>query len=243
MNAAGAGARGSSVGTGSDLRRHRWDRARDGARVTGTGLCPASCSPQRRTSRDGRGRTRRVHGQRRGRGRSGLLRRRHRGCGRNAGRPRLRGRHDQPAPARSPHAGGHRDRFFDQRARRLLRRGRRPHRRSRPAPAKRGRGWCCSRRWRSRRAFPPMPRWRWPKGAVEGLALSLAAELAPQVRVNVVAPSLTRTPLAAAITGNATLAQGIAAMHALPAPGDGRRTSRGLPPSWSRRRPPGSPGR
>lgn len=53
------------------------------------------------------------------------------------------------------------------------------------------------------------------KGAVEGLALSLAAELAPQVRVNVVAPSLTRTPLAAAITGNATLAQGIAAMHAL----------------------------
>ena len=53
------------------------------------------------------------------------------------------------------------------------------------------------------------------KGAVEGLALSLAAELAPQIRVNVVAPSLTRTPLAAAITGNETLAQGIAAMHAL----------------------------
>ncbi|MCJ2078369.1 SDR family NAD(P)-dependent oxidoreductase [Methylobacterium sp. HMF5984] len=53
------------------------------------------------------------------------------------------------------------------------------------------------------------------KGAVEGLGLSLAAELAPHVRINVVAPSLTRTPLAAAITGNATLAQGIAAMHAL----------------------------
>ncbi|MGU3604695.1 SDR family NAD(P)-dependent oxidoreductase [Methylobacterium brachiatum] len=53
------------------------------------------------------------------------------------------------------------------------------------------------------------------KGAVEGLGLSLAAELAPQIRVNVVAPSLTRTPLAAAITGNETLAQGIAAMHAL----------------------------
>ncbi|RFZ84234.1 SDR family oxidoreductase [Mucilaginibacter terrenus] len=35
------------------------------------------------------------------------------------------------------------------------------------------------------------------KSAVEGLALSLAAELAPsQVRVNVVAPSLTETPLA-----------------------------------------------
>ncbi|TXM99580.1 SDR family oxidoreductase [Methylobacterium sp. WL64] len=53
------------------------------------------------------------------------------------------------------------------------------------------------------------------KGAVEALGLSLAAELAPQIRVNVVAPSLTRTPLAAAITGNETLAQGIAAMHAL----------------------------
>jgi NAD(P)-dependent dehydrogenase (short-subunit alcohol dehydrogenase family) len=53
------------------------------------------------------------------------------------------------------------------------------------------------------------------KGAIEGLALSLAAELAPQVRVNVVAPSLTRTPLAAGITGNETLAHGIAAMHAL----------------------------
>ena len=53
------------------------------------------------------------------------------------------------------------------------------------------------------------------KGAVEGLALALAAELSPQVRVNVVAPSLTRTPLAGPITGNATLAQGIAAMHAL----------------------------
>ncbi|KQT19640.1 short-chain dehydrogenase [Methylobacterium sp. Leaf399] len=53
------------------------------------------------------------------------------------------------------------------------------------------------------------------KGAVEGLALSLAAELAPQVRINVVAPSLTRTPLATAITANETLASGIAAMHAL----------------------------
>ena len=53
------------------------------------------------------------------------------------------------------------------------------------------------------------------KGAVEGLALSLAAEMSPQVRVNVVAPSLTRTPLAAAITSNETLASGIAAMHAL----------------------------
>lgn len=34
------------------------------------------------------------------------------------------------------------------------------------------------------------------KGAVEGLARSLAAELAPGIRVNVIAPSLTDTPLA-----------------------------------------------
>jgi NAD(P)-dependent dehydrogenase (short-subunit alcohol dehydrogenase family) len=34
------------------------------------------------------------------------------------------------------------------------------------------------------------------KGAIEGLARSLAAELAPTIRVNVIAPSLTHTPLA-----------------------------------------------
>ena len=34
------------------------------------------------------------------------------------------------------------------------------------------------------------------KGAVEGLTRSLAAELAPKIRVNCVAPSLTDTPLA-----------------------------------------------
>lgn len=34
------------------------------------------------------------------------------------------------------------------------------------------------------------------KSAVEGLAISLAAELAPRIRVNVIAPSLTDTPLA-----------------------------------------------
>ncbi len=53
------------------------------------------------------------------------------------------------------------------------------------------------------------------KGAVEGLALALAAELAPQVRVNCVAPSLTRTPLAAALTNNEALAKAVAEAHAL----------------------------
>lgn len=53
------------------------------------------------------------------------------------------------------------------------------------------------------------------KGAVEGLGRSLAAELAPEIRVNVVAPSLTRTPLAQTLTANDQLARGIAQLHAL----------------------------
>ena len=40
------------------------------------------------------------------------------------------------------------------------------------------------------------------KGAVEGLTRSLAAELAPKIRVNCVAPALTATPLAERFTSN-----------------------------------------
>jgi len=40
------------------------------------------------------------------------------------------------------------------------------------------------------------------KGAIEGLARSLAAELAPTTRVNVIAPSLTDTPLASRLLSN-----------------------------------------
>ena len=54
------------------------------------------------------------------------------------------------------------------------------------------------------------------KGAVEGLALSLAAELAPKVRVNTIAPSLTDTPLAQGILSNEKMAEAIAKMHPLP---------------------------
>lgn len=53
------------------------------------------------------------------------------------------------------------------------------------------------------------------KGAVEGLMLSLAAELAPKVRVNCVAPSLTKTPLAKALTSSEQMATAIAGLHAL----------------------------
>jgi NAD(P)-dependent dehydrogenase (short-subunit alcohol dehydrogenase family) len=37
------------------------------------------------------------------------------------------------------------------------------------------------------------------KGAIEGFSRSLAAEVAPGIRVNVIAPSLTNTPLAASL--------------------------------------------
>ena len=53
------------------------------------------------------------------------------------------------------------------------------------------------------------------KGAVEGLTLSLAAEWAPKVRVNCIAPSLTRTPLAAPMTQNEPLAKAVADLHAM----------------------------
>lgn len=54
------------------------------------------------------------------------------------------------------------------------------------------------------------------KGAIEGLTRALSAELAPKIRVNAIAPSLTDTPLAKAITGNAAIAQGVSALHAIP---------------------------
>lgn len=53
------------------------------------------------------------------------------------------------------------------------------------------------------------------KGAVNGLTLSLANELAPRVRVNAIAPSLTRTPLAKEILSNQKMEASIAELHAL----------------------------
>lgn len=53
------------------------------------------------------------------------------------------------------------------------------------------------------------------KGAVEGLTRTLAAEWAPKIRVNAIAPSLTRTPLSAFMTANDATAQAIAGMHPL----------------------------
>lgn len=53
------------------------------------------------------------------------------------------------------------------------------------------------------------------KGAVEGLARSLAAEFAPQIRVNVVAPSLTDTPLAKRLLRTDTQREASADRHPL----------------------------
>ncbi len=53
------------------------------------------------------------------------------------------------------------------------------------------------------------------KAAVEGLTLALAAELAPAVRVNCIAPSLTRTRMAETLIGNEAMAKAIAAQHPL----------------------------
>jgi len=53
------------------------------------------------------------------------------------------------------------------------------------------------------------------KGAVEGLTRSLAAELAPRVRVNAVAPSLTDTPLAYSLVNQPAKRESAAERHPL----------------------------
>lgn len=53
------------------------------------------------------------------------------------------------------------------------------------------------------------------KGAVEGLARSLAAELAPKIRVNAIAPSLTDTPLAASLINSDAKREAAAKRHPL----------------------------
>jgi NAD(P)-dependent dehydrogenase (short-subunit alcohol dehydrogenase family) len=53
------------------------------------------------------------------------------------------------------------------------------------------------------------------KGAVEGLARSLAAEWAPAIRVNVIAPSLTDTPLAGALLNSDLKKEAAAKRHPL----------------------------
>ncbi len=53
------------------------------------------------------------------------------------------------------------------------------------------------------------------KGAIEGLTKALAAELAPKVRVNCIAPSLTNTPLAASLLNTDQKVEANAQRHPL----------------------------
>ncbi|MDZ4666515.1 MAG: SDR family oxidoreductase [bacterium] len=53
------------------------------------------------------------------------------------------------------------------------------------------------------------------KGAIEGLTVALAAEFAPKIRVNAIAPSLTQTPLSEKLLNSETKLQGAAERHPL----------------------------
>ena len=64
------------------------------------------------------------------------------------------------------------------------------------------------------------------KAAVEGLTKSLAAELAPKIRVNAIAPSLTDTPLASMLLGNEAKREAAAKRHPLQSVGDPEHVAR-----------------
>tara|TARA_B100001769_G_C22008337_1_gene541911 strand:+ start:271 stop:996 length:726 start_codon:yes stop_codon:yes gene_type:complete len=59
------------------------------------------------------------------------------------------------------------------------------------------------------------------KGAIEGLTLSLAAEFAPKIRVNCIAPSLTDAKMTQRLISNETIKKAIENMHPLPKIGSG----------------------
>jgi len=60
------------------------------------------------------------------------------------------------------------------------------------------------------------------KAAVEGLTVSLAAEFAPNIRVNCIAPSLTKSKIAEPMLKNTAIAEGIAKAHPLKRLGEGK---------------------
>ena len=63
------------------------------------------------------------------------------------------------------------------------------------------------------------------KGAVEGLTLALAAEFAPNIRVNCIAPSLTNSKISEFLLKNEKIAEGIAKMHPMKRIGEGSDSS------------------
>tara|TARA_X000001036_G_scaffold293424_1_gene272687 strand:- start:1309 stop:2019 length:711 start_codon:yes stop_codon:yes gene_type:complete len=63
------------------------------------------------------------------------------------------------------------------------------------------------------------------KGALEGLTVSLAAEFAPNIRVNCIAPSLTKSKISSFLLKNEKIAESIAKMHPLKRLGEGHDSS------------------
>ena len=59
------------------------------------------------------------------------------------------------------------------------------------------------------------------KAGVEGLTVSLAAELAPNIRINCIAPSLTKSKIASSVIKNSSIQESIAKMHPLKRVGEG----------------------
>ena len=60
------------------------------------------------------------------------------------------------------------------------------------------------------------------KAAVEGLTVTLAAEFAPNIRVNCIAPSLSKSKIAEPMLKNPAIAEGIAKAHPLKRLGEGK---------------------
>jgi len=59
------------------------------------------------------------------------------------------------------------------------------------------------------------------KAGVEGLTVALAAELAPEIRINCIAPSLTKSKIASSVIKNSSMEESIAKMHPLKRIGEG----------------------
>jgi NAD(P)-dependent dehydrogenase (short-subunit alcohol dehydrogenase family) len=59
------------------------------------------------------------------------------------------------------------------------------------------------------------------KAAIEGLTVALAAELSPEIRINCIAPSLTKSKMASAVIKNSSIEDSIAKMHPLKRIGKG----------------------
>ena len=60
------------------------------------------------------------------------------------------------------------------------------------------------------------------KAAIEGLTVTLAAEFAPNIRVNCIAPSLSKSKIAEPMLKNPVIAEGIAKAHPLKRLGEGK---------------------